>query len=88
MKLSEEFRIREVGGKKIIYGPKAADGQRQVICLNGSTAWLLEQLAGKEFTPDEAASLVCSRYDVDAETAMQDVSSVLDILYSNSLLEK
>ena len=88
MKLSEEFRIREVGGQKIVYGSKAADGQQQVICLSNSTAWLLEQLAGKEFTTDEAASLVCSRYDVDAETALQDISSVLDILATNGLLVK
>ena len=88
MKLSEEFRIREVGGKNIIYGSRTADGLQQVICLSNSTAWLLEQLAGKEFTLEEAVSMVCSRYEVDSETAMRDVSSVLDILAANSLLLK
>ena len=88
MKLSEEFRIREVGGKNIIYGSKTADGLQQVICLSNSTDWLLRQLAGREFTKDEAVSMVCSHYEVDSETAMRDVSSVLDVLAANGLLVK
>ena len=88
MKLSEEFHIREVGGKNVVYGSKSTDGRQQVICLSNSTDWLLRQLAGREFTKDEAVSLVCSRYEVDSETALRDVSSVLDVLDANGLLLK
>ena len=88
MKLSEEFRIREVGGKNIVYGSRTADGLQQVICLSNSTDWLLRQLAGREFTLEEAVSMVCSRYEVDSETAMRDISSVLDVLAANGLLLK
>lgn len=88
MKLSEELRIREVGGRNIVYGSRSSDGQQQVICLNNSTVWLLEQLSGKEFTLEEAVSLVCSRYNVDMDTARQDISSVLDIFCANGLLQK
>ena len=87
MKFSEEFRIREVGGKNIVYGSKDAGGQ-QVICLNNSTTWLLEQLSGKDFSLEEAVSLVCSRYDVDTDNARQDILSVLDVLCANGLLLK
>lgn len=87
MKFSEEFRIREVGGKNIVYGSKSAGGQ-QVICLNNSTTWLLEQLSGKDFSLEEAVSLVCSRYDVDTDNARQDILSVLDVLCANGLLLK
>lgn len=88
MKFSEEFRIREVGGKNIVYGSKDSDGQQQVICLNNSTTWLLEQLSGKDFSLEEAVSLVCSRYDVDTDNARQDILSVLDVLFENGLLLK
>lgn len=88
MKFSEEFRIREVGGKNIVYGSKDSDGQQQVICLNNSTVWLLEQLSGKDFSLEEAVSLVCSRYDVDTDNARQDILSVLDVLCANGLLLK
>lgn len=88
MKLSEELRIREVGGRNIVYGSRSSDGRQQVICLSNSTVWLLEQLSGKEFTLEEAVSLVCSRYNVDMDTARQDISSVLDIFCANGLLQK
>ncbi|MCQ2068688.1 MAG: PqqD family protein [Bacteroidaceae bacterium] len=88
MKLSEELCIREVGGRNIVYGFRSSDGQQHVICLNNSTVWLLEQLSGKEFTLEEAVSLVCSRYNVDMDTARQDISSVLDIFCANGLLQK
>ena len=86
MRISDKLNIREVAGKKIVYGARDAQGQQQVICLNGSTAWLLEQLKGKEFTLEEAVGMVCSHYEVEPETARKDVSSVLSILGDNGLM--
>lgn len=86
MKISDSLNIREIAGKKIVYGAKDVRGQQQVICLSGSTAWLLEQLKEEEFTLDEAVEMVCAHYDVGQETARKDVSGVLSILEANGLM--
>jgi hypothetical protein len=46
--------------------------------LNGSAAYLWEQLKGKEFTEEDAVKLLTDKYVVTPERALEDVKKLLE----------
>lgn len=79
MKIKKGFDLREVCGENIVvaYGRENID-YNKVISLNESAAYLWKAVAGKNFTADTMAKLLCSEYEVDAETAANDAQALLD----------
>ena len=74
MKIREEYKIREMAGEHVIVMPGGggfADMTR-IVSLNPSSLYLWEALRGRDFTAEDAADLLTERYEVDAETALQD----------------
>ena len=49
-----------------------------MLSLNGSAAYLWEQLKGKEFTEEDAVQLLTDKYDVTPERALEDVKKLLE----------
>ena len=77
MKINEGFELRTVCDENVIvaYGRKNIDFSK-VISLNESTAYLWNAVVGKEFTCQELADLLCKEYEVDAQTALNDVNQI------------
>ena len=88
MRIKKEYDIREIAGEHIVVvqGRLEADMTR-VIALNDSGAWLWERLSGKDFTARDVADLLCSRYDVDPETALADACKWTDTLKECKAIE-
>ena len=61
MKIKKGFDLREVCGENIVvaYGRENID-YNKVISLNESAAYLWKAVAGKNFTADTMAKLLCS----------------------------
>lgn len=78
MKINEGFELRKVCDENVIvaYGRKNIDFSK-VISLNESAAYLWNAVVGKEFTCQELADLLCNEYDVDAQTALEDVTQMV-----------
>lgn len=78
MKINEGFELRKVCDDYVIvaYGRKNIDFSK-VISLNESAAIMWNAVVGKEFTCQELADLLCKEYDVDAQTALQDVTQIV-----------
>ncbi len=78
MKINEGFELRKVCDENVIvaYGRKNIDFSK-VISLNESAAYLWNAVAGREFTCQELADLLCKEYEVDAQTALADVSQMV-----------
>jgi len=79
MKAKQGFRLREVCGEKIV----VAEGREnidfsKIISMNESSAWLWEQIQGKEFTADDLARLLCNQYEVEKETALADSKKLIE----------
>ena len=68
-------------------GAKSTDMTR-VVSLNDSAAWLLDSLADKEFSVDDAARLLTERYDVDMERARADSQRWADTLIGCGLITR
>ena len=78
MKIKKDFNLREVCGEYII----VAEGKENIdfcniISMNESSAYLWKQVQNKEFDADTLTELRTAEYDVDKETAMQDVKALI-----------
>ena len=80
MKLKSGFVLREVCGQKVIVaeGLEAVDFGH-LISLNDSAAniWQIAQKQG-DFTVDSIAKEICQQYDIDLNTAQNDIKSLLE----------
>lgn len=88
MKIKQGFELREVCGEHVIlaYGRENIDFNK-VINLNESAAFLWNAVVGKDFTAQTLADLLCSEYEVDADTAAHDAQALLDEWTSVGLTE-
>lgn len=78
MKTKKGFRLRNICGENII----AAEGIEnidfsRIISMNESSAFLWKKVEGKEFTEDELVSFLTEEYEVDEETARNDVKQLV-----------
>ena len=80
MKLKSGFVLREVCGQKVIVaeGLEAVDFGH-LISLNDSAAniWQIAQQQG-DFTVESIAQEICQQYDIDLNTAQNDIKSLLE----------
>ena len=75
MKIKSEYKLREVAGETIIVnqGTIGVDMTR-IISLNTTARMLWEALCGKNFTTEEAASLLVEKYGIAEDQALADAS--------------
>ena len=79
MKIKDGFTLRTICGEHIVIGEGLAQVNfNKMLSLNGSAAYLWEQLKGKEFTEEDAAKLLTDKYDVTPERALEDVKKLLE----------
>lgn len=78
MKIKEGFILRQMCGENIV----AAEGLQNInfnklLSLNESAAYLWQELADKEFTVEDMAELLISRYGIDKQLAMTDSENLM-----------
>ena len=87
MKIDSKIQVRDIAGEKVVImqGRLGADLTR-IIQLNGSSEWLLKQLAGRDFEVADVVELLTSRYDVDEQTATADATKWIEQLRENKIV--
>ena len=79
MKIKDGFTLRTICGEHIVIGEGLAQVNfNKMLSLNGSAAYLWEQLKGKEFTEEDVVKLLTDKYDVTPERAREDVKKLLE----------
>jgi hypothetical protein len=79
MKIKDGFTLRTICGEHIVIGEGLAQVNfNKMLSLNGSAAYLWEQLKGKEFTEEDVVKLLTDKYDVTPERALEDVKKLLE----------
>ena len=87
MKIEKTFKLREIAGETIIVNQGAPDADlTRIISLNASARWLWEQLMGREFTLDDAASLLTQRYGIAEAQARQGAEAWAEALRNCGVL--
>ena len=89
MKIKEGFVLRPLLGEHIVAGEGLAQVNfNKIISLNGSAAWLWENVIGKEFTEKDLVDLLLSKYDVTEEVASADVHTFVSNLMEGGVIEE
>jgi hypothetical protein len=88
MKIKEGFILRQMCGENIV----AAEGLQNInfnklLSLNESAAYLWQELADKEFTLEDMAELLISRYGIDKQLAMTDSENLMKSLVEVGVAE-
>lgn len=78
MKTKKGFNLRQVCGENVI----VAEGVENIdfssiISMNESSAYLWNNIQGKEFDKNDLVELLTQKYDVDADTAAKDVEALV-----------
>ena len=87
MKIKKNFILREVAGTYIVVAVgEAVKDFKCIINLNGTGAFLWKKLENG-ITEEELALELTKEYDVDIETAKQDVLAFVQSLKEKGLVE-
>lgn len=88
MKISKQYKVREMAGEHIIVMPgRYGVDMTRVVALNATSLYLWEKLAEREFELDEVVRLLTDRYEIDTETAKRDAEKWVEQLASCGILE-
>ena len=88
MKLLDGLVLRSLCGEYIVTSESASRiDYSKIISLNGTAAYLWEQVEGKEFSLDDLVTLLTDRYDVSEEQARADVDKLLASWQEAGLIE-
>ena len=86
MKVDKEFILREIAGEYVIIPTgNTVLSFNGLISVNEVGAFLWNMLQ-KDVTVDELVTGVLEEYDVDEETAREDIQAFLDVLVEGDIL--
>lgn len=88
MKIKNELMLREIAGNYIIVpvGGELVD-LNAMININDTGAFIFKALE-TDTTPEEIVKLMTKEYDIDDETAKNDVNEFINVLRKNSMLQE
>lgn len=79
MKIKKGFVLRDVCGDQVIMG-EGLDviNFGRLLCLNSTAAWLWQRAEEMgEFSIEALSRMLCDHFDVDADTAKNDVAEIV-----------
>ena len=88
MKISPNYKLREIAGETIVVNQGVTEANlTRIISLNASAKLMWEKLVGKEFTLDEAVAVLTDTYRIDKEQAVKDAAVWVEALKKCNVLE-
>jgi len=89
MRIKAELKIRPMADMKVVVSPGTPDGELiRIAGLNETSEWLWQQLAGREFTEEEAAILAAAYLRKPVEEVLPDVRAWIETLRDCHFLEE
>ena len=87
MKVKDGFILREIAGSSVVMPTgEALVDFNMMLTLNETGVFLWERLVGGT-TKEELVNAILCEYDVDEESAKQDITDFLTNLYNGDLLD-
>ena len=88
MRIKQGCKVREIAGENVVVMPRVngVDFTR-IISLNDSALVLWQALEGKDFAIEDAADVLTSNFEVDAQTALHDAAQWVERMQECTLVE-
>lgn len=88
MRIKEGFTLRTICGEHVVIGEGLAQVNfNKMLSLNGSAAYLWEQVKGKDFTVEDLVTLLTDKYEVSEDQARQDTTKLLQVWQEQGVIE-
>ena len=89
MRTKKGYTLRSLGNESILVaeGLEAVDFNH-MISMNESAAFLWKEVEEKDFDAEMLTALLTDNYDIDRETAQNDVAALLDSWSAAGLIEE
>lgn len=89
MKLEKGLSLRKIAGEFIIVRPNLnSHDLTNVYTLNSTSAYLWEEIQGKEFSENDLVELLTIKYEIDKERAKKDVTKLISLFRAAKLIEE
>lgn len=86
MRIVNDSDLEKVGEKYIVFINGYDDGTTQVVMLNSSSAWLWQQMKGRDFSREEALNALLGHFDTTREQTEADLDNWLRVLSDKGIL--
>ena len=86
MRIVNDSALEKVGEKYFVFINGYDDRTTKVVMLNSSSAWLWQQMEGRDFSREEALDALLGHFDITKEQAEADLDNWLRILSDNGIL--
>ena len=88
MKIKSMYKVRQVAGENLVVGQGRLNADMtKVISLNDTAALLWKELAGKDFTCEDAANVLVSTYEIEKEQAIADATKWIEKMQDCGIIE-
>ena len=88
MKIKSMYKVRQVAGENLVVGQGRLNADMtKVISLNDTAVLLWKALADKDFTCEDAATMLVDTYGIDKERAMTDAAHWIDKMRECNIVE-
>ena len=88
MKIKSIYKVRQVAGENLVVGQGRLNADMtKVISLNATAVLLWNELAGKDFTAEDAAEVLVASYGIEKERALQDASKWIAKMKDCNIIE-
>lgn len=89
MKLKTGYNLRKIAGEFIIVKPNVGTHNlTNVYTLNKTSAYLWEQIQGKEFAEKDLEELLIKKYGIDENLAKADIAKLVALFRAQKLIEE
>lgn len=88
MKIKSMYKVRQVAGENLVVGQGRLNANMtKVISLNDTAALLWKELAGRDFTCEDAADVLVATYEIEKEQAMADAAKWIEKMQACGIIE-
>lgn len=88
MKIKSMYKVRQVAGENLVVGQGRLNADMtKVISLNDTAALLWKELAGKDFSCEDAAEVLVATYEIEKEVAMADAAKWIEKMQECGIIE-
>ena len=88
MHIKSIYKVRQLAGENLVVGQGRPNADMtKVISLNDTAVLLWNELAGRDFTLDEAAAVLVKHFGIPEEQALTDATRWADSLRQCGVIE-